>query len=203
MKTQFLKLFSLTLVSIGIFMGRAIGSPYETIFQSESQHPVVILHTWHPNTEETLNCAVILPSRKAGPSESVLKVFNSEKEIFSFLPHSEPLSLFSTSEMEPQLASIWVSGGGVYTLYVFALLHGNVVKVLEASSKMMPEFVYASKEVGDYRQRIIVSKLDWSVDPKSGKSVQLPITADIYSWDGSSYRKKGPVPWTERFTGDN
>ena len=76
----------------------------------------------------------------------------------------------------------------------------------------MPEFVFPvvppgsllvekeSKVPGGYwSQRVIVSNLDWIVDPKSGIRSYEPLTADIYVWNGSSFQVRKTVPWKERF----
>jgi len=159
---------------------------------------VVLSHTWQATEDVALICAVTLPSHDAGPSDSKLVVYEGNRSVLSFTPRASPLSIFSTSELKPRLVTVWVSGSGAYLLFVYAYVAGKVTKVLEAGSKMFPEFVYPATSAGDYNQRIIVSSVDWVVDPASGESRQQPVTADIYVWDGKTYQVRRGVPWKDR-----
>jgi len=82
-------------------------------------------------------------------------------------------------------------------LFAYAYARGHVKKVLEAGSKMMPEFVYSKADASV--QDIIVSNLDWVKRDSQSDSVFIPVSADIYEWANDSYRLKKTVPWAERF----
>jgi hypothetical protein len=118
--------------------------------------------------------------------------------------------MFSMGE-SGNLATIWEAGDGTYILCMFADIDGKVKKVLEASSKLMPEFVYAPTPPGSllvdakhpvpggyWSYRIIIANTDWVHDAKTGEASYLPLTADIFTWDGKLYRAREQVKWADR-----
>jgi hypothetical protein len=146
-----------------------------------------------------LNCDVSLPRKDAGPSESTLRIYKDGKKIFSLSPYEAPISVFSSDELNSKLVTVWLSGNGSYLIKVFSFSEGKVKQVLDAVSGMMPEFAYGRTDLAEVHQRIIVSNMDWVKDSKSGESVKLPMSADIYEWDGSSYQAQKAVAWNDRF----
>jgi hypothetical protein len=93
---------------------------------------------------------------------------------------------------------VWVSGSGAYYVRIFAYSKGKVAQVLEAGSKLMPEFVYPTLSFGNYSQRIIFANGSWLVDEKSGQTSFHPSSADVYTWNGESYEARKNVAWKER-----
>ncbi|HUB88267.1 MAG TPA: hypothetical protein VMA74_00915 [Dyella sp.] len=176
----------------------ARASDNDSLLMDKKQHPVVLFSNVDAGDGNAYQAVVVRSSIHAGPSDAALTIYRGKEVVFSLSPHLQPISLFATSELDPQLVSLWISGNGVYTACIFAFEKGRVNKVLEASSMMMPEFVYAQNDPGDYKQRVIFSNLQWVVD-KSGKSVQQPVSADVYVWDGAKYVAHKSIPWRDRF----
>lgn len=173
-------------------------------------------HVWTPDIDENvrLTCAVILSPGHPERDLSRLVIFRGNDLVLSFSPEQFPLSMFSISEANSNLVTVWLSGNGSYRLWVFSYSERKVNQVLQAGSKLMPEFVYppaspgsllvtkqelAHLPAGYWNQRIVISHLRWVLDPKSGARTFEPVTASVYVWDGKAYRVRKDVPWKDRF----
>jgi hypothetical protein len=173
------------------------------------------LQTWTPNPAENskLTCAVILPSGHRERDLSTLVIYKGVQRLLAFSPSEFPVSIFPTGRTNVNLATIWESADGSFHLWVFSFSGGTVRQCLHAASKLMPEFVYplavpgslivSRTELGRYgagywTQRIIISNLRWVVDPKSGARSYVPVTADVYVWNGSKYEARNGVPSADR-----
>lgn len=144
---------------------------------------------------------------------SSLVIYDGAKRLLSFSPSQFPVSIFPTSEISGNLATVWVTADGTYLLWVFAFTGGTVKQVLKAGSQLMPEFVYPAVSPGSllvsgeeaahlgggyWSQRIIVSNVEWGANPTSGVRSYEPRTADVYTWDGKAYQIREDVPWSDR-----
>jgi hypothetical protein len=175
------------------------------------------LHAWTPNPagNPKLTCAVILPSGHRERDLSTLVIYNGVQRLLAFSPSEFPVSIFPTGRTNVNLATIWESADGSFHLWVFSFSGGTVRQCLHAASKLMPEFVYPDAVPGSlivsrielgrlgagyWSQRIIISNLRWVVDRRSGARSYVPVTADVYVWDGSKYEARNAIPWADRFT---
>lgn len=152
-------------------------------------------------------------------AEGVLTIFKEGKPIFRFEPHIYPDSMFVLQD--GNLATQWFHGNGTKHIYVFANSNGSVRRVLDASSKLPPEYVFLSKgrlagegvegQDGKWRikggpflkQSILTSKVDWVARAgDSGNHSELrPISATRFTWNTKSERYEAieNVPWEKRF----
>ncbi len=187
------------------------------LMKAVTENRLVLFHNWSPDATSsvTLACAVILPPGHSERDLSTLVVYSGNDKVFSFSPQAFPLSVFSSSETASNLITVWVSADGSYHLWVFSYSGGQIDQLLNAGSKLMPEFVYPQESPGSlivgrkepshvhpgsWSQRIIISNLKWILDPKSGTRTYEPVTADVYVWDGEAYRVRKGVPWRDRLT---
>ena len=207
------KPFSALLLLLAILLGnRAIAAtPPPDLVDAASHGRLVTLQNWTPDNapEVSFTAAIVQPAQK-DQTQGVLDVYQGAKRIFSFDSAQTPLSMFTMGK-SGNLATVWEAGDGTYILCVFAYQNGKVKKVLEGSSKLMPEFVYAPTPPGSllvdsnqpvpggyWSQRIIIANMDWVHDTKTGASEYLPLTADIFTWDGKSYQVRENVKWADR-----
>ena len=181
------------------------------IVDAASHGRLLSLQNWTPdNASDVSMTAAIVQSVKQEQIQGVLVVYQDAKRIFSFSSEQTPVSTFVMGE-SGNLATVWEAGDGTYILCMFAYLDGKIKKVLEGSSKLMPEFVYAPTPPGSllvdnsqpvpggyWSQRIIIANMDWVHDSKTGASEYLPLTADVFTWDGKRYQVRENVKWTER-----
>jgi hypothetical protein len=206
------KTFSaLLLLAILLGNGAIAATLPPELVDAASQGRLLSLQSWNPDntTEGSLTAAIVQPA-KPEQIRSALVVYQATRRIFSFSSEQSPLWMFTTSELG-NLATVWEAGDGTYILCVFAYQDGKVKKVLEGSSKLMPEFVYAPTPQGSllvdskrqvpggyWSRRIIIANMDWVHDAKTGASEYLPLTADIFTWDGKRYVVRENVKWTDR-----
>jgi RHS repeat-associated protein len=122
---------------------------------------------------------------------------HASEQIFSKIPILAPLALYPTTAVNGRLVSIWISASGAYRVLILAYEHGAVVPVLDAGSKVPPEFAYGSAIAPDAAEHVILSQGEWSSDRRSATFLR-PTTADVYVWDGKSYEEHKGVPWAER-----
>jgi hypothetical protein len=117
------------------------------------------------------------------------------KEIFRYDADEHLVGIFQDRDSRGNLIVIWMAGSG-YTFTIFSYINHNVLVVLEDESKMLPEFVYE-----DYigRYDILVNRVDWMVDEKTGKHSLVPDSTAIYSWNDNHYNKV-IVAWNKRFS---
>jgi hypothetical protein len=182
------------------------------IEDAASQGTMVSFQSWRPELESgtSLQAAIIITGRKDAPPGGTLVVYDDDKRVFSFNSDQLPISMFVMGEAG-NLATLWEAGDGTYILCIFTYQNGKVKKVLEGSSKLLPEFVYEPKPPGSlivdakqhvpggyWNERVIIANMDWVHDAKTGASEYLPVTADIFRWDGERYQVHEKVKWTER-----
>ena len=165
---------------------------------SELDQSISLLARWSPQEDRSFVVKVMTLSGNAGGSAQ-LTVVDGAKQIFSTLAQDEPYSAFCTSGPNPRLVTVWTSGSGAYHVRVFALRGDKVVQVLEAGSKLLPEFVYPTPVPADVSQRIVIPKGEWRVDRNTSVAALVPSSADVYTWSGSEYRVTKDVPWSNRF----
>jgi hypothetical protein len=178
--------------------GHAWATAPSTIPDVIAASHLILLSTWSATDDVSLTCTVTHTTAHSGDAGNQLRIFNGDKEMFSFAPGLAPLSMFSTQAVGSRLVTVWVSGSGAYRVYIFAYRAGKVIQVLDVGSKAMPEFVYGALSRMDNSQRVIVSKGDWLTDDSAGVAYLQPTTADVYIWNGTSYDAKPNVPWAER-----
>jgi len=199
--------FILAIVCMGGTAGAA-AVPQEFL-DAASHGKLVALQTWNPSldSDASFNCAVVQSAKE--PTRSALECYQGAKRVFTFTSEQNPLAIFVMGEAG-NLITLWEAGDGTYILCVFTYSDRKINKALEASSKLMPEFVYAPTPPGSlivdatqpvtggyWSQRIIVANMDWVHDANGGKDY-LPITADIFTWDGKRYQVREQVKWAER-----
>ena len=161
---------------------------------------ILIATTWEPIELRTLKCLMVAPG--PNPSDAatlrIVEHYQSHnKTIWSESPGDSPLSAFVTSDLNSRLVTIWTSGSA-FAIRVYAYDGHRIRKVLEAGAKAMPEFVFpTSLDLGE--QRIIIPNLEWDLNRSTGKQRLIAVSADVYKWDGSSYRASKGVPWKQRF----
>jgi hypothetical protein len=192
-------------------VAKAAALPSE-LADAASQGTMVSFQNWRPELESdtSLQAAIITTGRKDAPPGGTLVVYDGDKRVFSFNSDQLPVSMFVMGEAG-NLATLWEAGDGTYILCIFTYQNGKTKKVLEGSSKLLPEFVYeptppgslivdAKQHVpgGYWSERIIIANMDWVHDAKTGASEYLPVTADVFTWDGERYRVRESVKWTER-----
>lgn len=130
-----------------------------------------------------------------------MQIWHNKKNIFSFSPNLYPQSVFELQD--GNLATLWHHPDGLRHLYVFGMANGKVVRLIDASSRLDPEFVYqtnghldadAVKEKNAWRikggpfffQRIILAETDWVLNKDKyldRQSEVLPTSVRIYLWD--------------------
>lgn len=166
------------------------------VAQTLADGGVLLVHTWETADDTSLMAVILAESEKPRTGAFRFAIYRGKSAIISTSSFLTPLSMFSTSELDPKLVVIWISGDGTYRVEIYLYSHHEVIKVLDCESKMMPEFVYSS----DYRkgQLLIVSHLDWRVEPQTGRRVFVPVTADIYGWNGKGYEIRRTIPWDQR-----
>jgi len=200
-----------TLLASGVIAMAATMPP--ELADASARGTMVSLQTWRPDVDSDtpLTSAIIAPAdQTAQPQQSVLVIYQGPRRIFSLSSERTPISMFTLGEIG-NLATIWEAGDGTYILCIFAYENGKVRKVLEGSSKLMPEFVYAPTPPGSllvdsnqpvpggyWSERVIIANRDWVHDPKTGASEYLPVSADIFNWDGKRYQVRENVKWTDR-----
>lgn len=160
---------------------------------------IFLAHQWDVDDDTQILCVATHNNR---PSPAELACYEGSSgeltKIYSMSPGDYPISIFSTSDVDPKLITIWVSGSA-YILRIFYYEDGKITQVLEVGSKMMPEFVYPSAAIGKGQQRIVVSTMDWVSDLKTGQAVLQPVLADVYQWSGTKFVVKKGIPWKKRF----
>jgi hypothetical protein len=209
MKKAFFAVLAGMVMLIGNIVAAAPLPP--ELAEAASRGKLLSLQSWMPDAEDgnRLTCAVILPAAQNDPISSILVIYRDGERIFSFAPTQFPVSLFALGK-SGNLAALWETGEGTYILSVFSFDGGKVKKELEDRSKLMPELVYSAipaasahtpeaKNPSAYSiERIIFTKMDWVHEATSGERVYLPMTANIYTWDGRHYLEQKGVRWAER-----
>lgn len=164
----------------------------------EAQTEVVLTTRWAPREGRSLVVkARTLVGDERGSAE--LLIFDGNKQLFSTIAFDEPYSAFCTSGPTPRLVTVWLSGNGAYHVRVFALRADKIVQVLDAGSKLFPEFAYPAAIPAEASQQITIPKGEWRVDRGTSQASLVPSGADIYSWNGKEYVLRKDVPWAKRF----
>jgi hypothetical protein len=208
MKKTFFAVVALMAILIG---NRAAAAPLPPeLAEAASRGKLLSLQSWNPTFDIELICAIALPPGLPKVGRSELIVYQGTKRIFSFTSEQSPVAMFTVGGEAGNLATIWETGEGTYILSVFVFEDGQVKRAFEDRSKLMPELVYSAippafphsheaKNPSAYAiERIIVTKMDWVHDPGSGDRVFMPLTANIYTWDGKHYQLQKGVKWSER-----
>ena len=82
-----------------------------------------------------------------------------------------------------------------YLVDVFGYKDGIVKRLLSDGSYFPPEFVYVGK---DYKNAIVISNLEWQKVENGKDEERIPVSANIYIWNGIDYDTYKKVPWRER-----
>lgn len=146
---------------------------------------VAFLHSWMVNPERSIKCMAV--RAQVGDSLSCSDVGNKAKPLLSTSPGDSFMSMSSTSDLEPRLITVWVTGSA-YMVRIYAYDGGQIRLVLEVGTKAMPEMIYPTKDAPD--QDIVVAK---------EKDGYQSVSADVYRWNGVGYTLIKQVPWESRF----
>ena len=168
-----------------------------SILQNKEVHFIV---PWDADGNNDLLCVLTL-KRESAPNTLPTRVMTIYKkkdtqlnEIYEFLTPDFPVNIYQMGESCSRLFTAW-TGGSAHHFNVFAYSEGRIVKVLEISSKLMPEF--AIDKSGN--EIILVTQLAWKENKKTGGKEQVPDSTNIYKWNGKEYMKIKVVPWKSRF----
>lgn len=157
---------------------------------------------WDVGESSPLLCIVSRPKPASGPAESVLSIYRKSKggyaKIYEYRPDASPISIFPTQDSGGRLITIWGSGSG-YIIHSFAYQDKGIKQVLNTGSKWLPEFVLVNTRENTYKERILITELEWRKDPKTGLSDTFPKSAQVYQWNGKTYELIKTVPWQDRF----
>ena len=164
----------------------------------EQDKATLMSSVWMPDEKTTLVCKI---SQSQSMSFAELTIIDFDHKTgrskFSTAPGDSPLSLFVTSDLHPKLVTVWTTGSA-YVIRVYAYNNGEIVEVLSAGSRMMPEFVYATTIPLKNDQQIVISNSEWRQNKKSGTVELKAVSADIYEWNGRTYLVRKNIPWGHR-----
>jgi hypothetical protein len=192
----FLKRF--VIIFVFIFIGCTQQSKMNdkfSIFIQESN--TSFLCQWNVK-QTTLVCAIAQQRDSLGILRTMTIYDTSHVDcakIFTYSTADAPLALFQLGESDGNLASIWI-GGSAYHFIIFSYINGKIVKVLEKGSRVFPEFVYFDDidESG-----IIITEMDWQINPKNKENELIPLRAQVYKWKNGRYEDDHIIPWKKRF----
>lgn len=115
-------------------------------------------------------------------------------QLFNYQTPDSPISVYSLGEYGARLFTAW-TGGSSYHFIVFAYVDNKIIKVLDVSSKLMPEFAWDNNG----NEIILITHLSWRADSKTGSQIQVPVSTEIYKWSAGRYEMIKKVPWQNRF----
>jgi len=115
-------------------------------------------------------------------------------KVYEFLTPDSLLSMYALGESGGRFFTAWV-GGSAYHFYVFANINNKIIKVLEMSSKIMPEFAWDK----DSNEIILITHLTWVKNKKTSGDIQVPDTTEVFRWDSKKYKMVKTIPWGSRF----
>jgi hypothetical protein len=157
-----------------------------------------LVSLWQPAANVAFVCSGFLPGEVSAPTLVITeKAPHPGRRLFTSDADDTLVAAFTTSELSSNLITTWVTGSSV-RVRVFHYDGRSITQVLEASSKIMPEFVYSTDPSFKMRDTIVVTQEDWVKPSDKKDSVLIPVSADVYTWDGARYQRKN-VPWASRF----
>jgi hypothetical protein len=164
-----------------------------TLSSISTQQGMIATVPWMVTGGELL-CAFtqirVTSAGESGPAR-IMTVYRQQKslltKIFQEGTEDSFMNAFPLGEFSDRLLVGWVSGSA-HHFTVYSYVDGRVKKVLEASSKGMPEILYDRK--------MQESLLFTTFDLRNGQL--RPISTDTYRWDGKGYQDIGATRWSER-----
>lgn len=210
--------FLFILSTLLIVSATALAQP--SVSRNANQDQLYMEHRWTPEQlpegSSPLDVRIVEKRSVNGGSSFVLRIYRNnlavlEKEATTSSPGYAlyPKSVFTLQD--GNLATLWETGiGGHFVLKVFSYDKERVREVLQATSRIAPEFVYPAEgklmntSRGDsdiIKQNITVANCEWTMPAGQKERQLLPLSADIYKWDSVSkqYKVRKDVPWKKRF----
>lgn len=191
-----------------------------TQLQNSNENEVISeMCVWHTDEDDWEHPLIVKVVHTQDSNTGELKIFNKGNQVFSFNPDLYPESVFILDD--GNLATLWSHGNGTRHFYVFGESKGKFRVLIDAVSKLDPEYVYQQKghffgsaELDKngrmqvrggpfFEHRIIISDLGWVLLKKPyldlNRDLQ-PITADIFTWNEKigAYEVRKKVPWLKR-----
>ncbi len=196
MKLKFSIIVFVSLVALA-YGGEVPIVTYSTIIQKSN---LVSISHWNAGKFNSFLCVLTVDKEDNGdriPTRA-LKIYKEKEqgliEVYSYQTPDSPISMYPLGEFGSRFFTAWTVGSS-HHFTIFALFNDNIVKVLDFSSKLMPEFAWDKNG----NEVILVSHLSWIADKKTGNQIQVPASSEIYKWNTDKYELVSKVPWEKRF----
>lgn len=161
---------------------------------------VISMSYWNAGESYKLFC-VLTVEKETGDDKIPTRELKIYKEIgqkltrlYNYQTPDSPISMYPLGEFGARFFTAW-TGGSSHHFTVFAFVNNNVIKVLDVSSKLMPEFAWDKNG----NEIILITHLSWQTDSKTGTQIQIPVSTKIYKWNAVKYEMIKKVPWQKRF----
>ena len=186
------------LVSVILTGTRAKGEVGGTFRSIALRENVISVVRWNVSAGELLCVFSRQPQnsnqKAAAPPVRSLAVYRRDGvnyiRIFEVKTPDWLLTAFPIGELNGRFFVAW-GGGSAYHFTVFAYSAGNVEKVLDVSSRGMPDIVIGSDE----RESILVTQMEFT----DGRYRRSTGKTEVFRWNGTQYDDVGTFPWDKRF----
>lgn len=191
----------ITIITILFFLSYSTGyseegSNIEKSLIDISNQGASLVHRWliiNDDYSKELICIAYMPDDNKEPSLVVYEKVgdNRLKKISILSLGSFP---YLISENNHNLVVVCETAVG-YLVQVFGYKNGIVKQLLSDGSYLMPEFIYVGN---DYKSSILVPNIEWRKILDSKDEERVPVSANIYIWNGTDYDIYKNVPWNDR-----